>query len=157
MRALCVSEHPLWRTRYLLSSALWAVYCYLMITELRALGVGAHVGGMFMGVACYADDVVLIAPCHQAMQMMLNTVEDFARRNNISFSTDPDPSKSKSKCIFVVGKKHGLRKPSPLMLCGHQLPWVESAVHLGHVLHQSGTMEHDTVVKRAQFIEKSSE
>ena len=96
-----------------------------MITELRALGVGAHVGGMFMGVACYADDVVLIAPCHQAMQMMLNTVEDFARRNNISFSTDPDPSKSKSKFIFVVGNKHGLRKPSPIMLFGHQLPWVQ--------------------------------
>ena len=32
-----------------------------MIKELRQLGVGAHVAGMFMGVACYADDVVLIA------------------------------------------------------------------------------------------------
>ena len=141
----------------ILSPAFWAVYCDLMIKELRALGVGAHVAGMFMGVACYADDVVLIAPCHQAMQLMLNTVEDFAKRYNISFSTDPDPKKSKSKCIFVVGKKRGLSKPSPLMLCDHQLPWVESAVHLGHELHESGTMEHDTAVKRAQFIDKSVE
>ena len=128
-----------------------------MINELRQLGVGAHVAGMFMGVACYADDVVLIAPCHQAMQMMLDTSEDFAARYNISFSTDPDPKKSKSKCIFVVGKRRGLSKPSPLTLCGHQLPWVQSAVHLGHELHESGLMDHDAVVKRAQFIDKSVE
>ena len=102
-----------------------------MIKELRKLGVGAHVAGMFMGVACYADDVVLIAPCRQAMQMMLETVEKFAKSYNISFSTDPNPNKSKSKCIFVVGKGRNLPKPAPLILCGNSLPWVESATHLG--------------------------
>ena len=112
---------------------------------------------MFMGVACYADDVVLIAPCQQAMHMMLDTVEDFAKRYNISFSTDPDPKKSKSKCIFVIGKRRGLSKPSPLILCGDQLPWVQSAVHLGHELHESGLMDHDVAVKRAQFVDKSVE
>ena len=141
----------------ILSPLFWAVYCDLMIKELRQLGVGAHVAGLFMGVACYADDVVLIAPCQQAMQLMLRTVEDFAGRNNISFSTDPDPKKSKSKCIFIVGKRRGLTKPFPLTLCGHQLPWVESAVHLGHELHESGHMDHDAVIKRAQFIDKSVE
>ena len=40
---------------------------------------------------------------------------------------------------------------------GKQLPWVESAVHLGHVLHQSGTMEQDTRTKRAKFIDESVE
>ena len=54
----------------ILSPVLRAVNCDLMIKELRKLGVGAHEAGMFMGVACYADDVVLIAPCQQAMQMM---------------------------------------------------------------------------------------
>ena len=65
--------------------------------------------------------------------------------------------KSKSKCIHVVGKMRNLVKPAPLELCGHQLPWVQSAVHLGHELHESGVMDHDTVVKRAQFIDKSVE
>ena len=141
----------------ILSPVFWAVYCDLMITELRQLGVGAHVAGMFMGVACYADDVVLIAPCYQAMQLMLSTVENFAKRYNISFSTDPNPKKSKSKCIHVIGKKRGLRKPPPLVLCGHDLPWVPTAVHLGHELHENGLMDHDTLVKRAQFIDKSVE
>ena len=72
-----------------------------MIKELRHLGVGANVAGIFMGIACYADDVVLIAPCRQAMQLMLNTVENFAERYNISFSTDPDPAKSKSNRAFI--------------------------------------------------------
>ena len=67
----------------ILSPVFWAVYCDLMIQELRQLGVGAHVAGMFMGVACYADDVVLIAPCRQAMQLMLDTVEDYAKRFNL--------------------------------------------------------------------------
>ena len=141
----------------ILSPVFWAVYCDLMIQELRQLGVGAHVAGMFMGVACYADDVVLIAPCQQAMQMMLATVESFALRYNISFSTDPDPKKSKSKCIYVVGKKRNLSKPSSLVLCGNILPWVQSAAHLGHELHESGTLDHDTLVKRAQFISRSVE
>ena len=80
-----------------------------------------------MGIACYADDVVLIALCRQAMQLMLATVENFARRYNISFSTDPDQHKSKSKCIHIVGKKKNLRKSPPLMLCGNELPWVYNA------------------------------
>jgi hypothetical protein len=57
----------------------------------------------------------------------------------------------------MVGKKRNLSKPAPLSLCGNNLPWVESAVHLGHELHESGTMDHDAVIKRAQFIEKSVE
>lgn len=140
-----------------LSPTFWAVYCDMMIKELRHLGVGAHVAGIFMGIACYADDVVLIAPCRQAMQLMLNTVENFAERYNISFSTDPDAAKSKSKCIYMIGKKQNLPKPPPLLLCGHYLPWVEKATHLGHELHESGNMEFDATVKRAQFVQKSVE
>ena len=46
----------------ILSPAFWSVYCDPMIEELRKFGVGAHVEGVFMGVVCYADDVLLIAP-----------------------------------------------------------------------------------------------
>ena len=50
-----------------------------------------------------------------------------------------------------------MRKPAALKLCGNDLPWVETAVHLGHELHESGHMDHDAVVKRAKFIEQSVE
>ena len=76
--------------------ALWAIYCDPLIQALRDLGVGAHVGSMFMGVTMYADDLLLIAPTRGAMQQMLEVCETYARNYNICFSTDPDPVKSKS-------------------------------------------------------------
>ena len=112
---------------------------------------------MFMGVACFADDVILSAPCHQAMEVMLDELENFAMENNIQFSTDPTPQKSKSKCIFMIGNRKNLVKPPELKLCGRSLPWVERATHLGHELHESGQMDVDISCKRAQFIDKSVE
>ena len=61
-----------------MSPILWAVYCDPLIKRLRNLGLGAHVAGLFMGVSCFADDVILIAPSYQAMQIMLEEVETIA-------------------------------------------------------------------------------
>ena len=140
-----------------MSPILWAIYCDPLIKRLRKLGLGAHIAGLYMGVACFADDVILIAPCYQAMQIMLQEVEAFAQEHNVQFSTDPVPQKSKSKCIFMVGNRKNQVKPPELRLCGRTLPWVERATHLGHELDQSGQMEYDAATKRAQFIAKSLE
>ena len=43
--------------------------------------------------------------------------------------------------------------PKPLKLNGKTLPWVSHAAHLGHEIHQSVSMDFDTRIKRAQFIE----
>ena len=84
------------------SPALWSVYLDLLIKELRQLGLGCHVGGIFMGVVVYADDILLMAPSRGAMQKMLDKCQQYATEHNILFSTDPNPNKSKTKCIFVV-------------------------------------------------------
>ena len=76
--------------------------CLFCKKELRALGVGAHIAGLFMGAACFADDVVLIAPSRQAMQIMLNQVENFASRYNISFSTEPCPGGQKEWFVQAI-------------------------------------------------------
>ena len=141
----------------ILSPALFAVYVDDLLQELRTLGVGCHVAGIFYGAVGFCDDILLLAPSRDAMQLMLTTCEKFAERNNLQFSTDPNPAKSKSKCIFVTGLRKDLEKPAPLILNGKDLPWVASATHLGHELHESGTMEHDTHVKRAEFISKSTD
>ena len=49
----------------------------------------------------YADDLVLLAPSRSAMKSMLRTCEEFADLHNLKFSTDPEPAKSKTKCIFM--------------------------------------------------------
>ena len=65
----------------------------------------------------------LTAPTRGAMQQMLQVCDDYAVKYNISFSTDPNPSKSKSKCIFFVGNKKNMVKSAPLVLAGRELPW----------------------------------
>ena len=107
-----------------MSPIFWAVYADPMIKRLRTLGLGAHIGGVFLGVVVYADDVLLIAPTRNAMQRMLEEVEAFAEEANVVFSTDEEPRKSKTKCIYVTGKVRGLEKPPPLVLCGQELPYV---------------------------------
>ena len=141
----------------MISPALWSIYLDMLIKELRELGVGCHVGGLFMGVVGYADDLLLMAPTRRAMQAMLDKCEEYASDHNILFSTDPDPSKSKTKCIFVCGDQKKLAKPATLTLCGRDLPWVSTASHLGHELSETGNMEQDVKEKRATFISKSVE
>ena len=105
-----------------------------------------------MGAAGYADDLILLAPSKTAMVRMLSVCEKYAEEHNLLFSTDPNPTKSKSKCLYMCGHQDPVY-PLPLQLCGADLPWVEHALHLGHELHQNCTMEYDANIKRAQFIE----
>ena len=139
----------------ILSPIFWSVYADPLLQRLRALGLGAHIAGLFVGAVCYADDVLLIAPTRNAMQRMLTELEVFAGESNIVFSTDPVPKKSKTKCIFVTGRKRNMAKPAPLILCGRELPYVSQAEHLGNMLTEQGDMEHDVTIKRAKFIDAS--
>ena len=140
-----------------LSPTLFAVYLDGLLLQLRELGVGCHLGGWWVGAACFADDLFLLAPSRTAAVMMLETCERYAMQHNLQFSTDPNPSKSKSKCIYFTGKQRNVKLPDPLQLFGEQLPWVNSAEHLGHTLHKDCTMDMDARRKRAQFIDKSSD
>ena len=40
---------------------------------------------------------------------------------------------------------------------GRDLPWVKTADHLGHTLHQSGSMDTDIKIKRAKYIDRTCE
>ena len=104
----------------------------------------------------YADDLCLLDPSRCAMEIRLAICENFANENNLEFSTDPDPKKKKSKCLFMQGNKK-LSRPANLKLYGVDLPWVQHASHLGHELSEELNMEHDMKCKRADFICTSTE
>ena len=128
-----------------------------LLVELRRLGIGCRVADVYMGAVGFCDDLLLLAPTRDGMQVMLDTCQRFASKFNLMFSTDPNPEKSKPKCIFVCGRSKNLQKPAPLFLDGKVLPWVESAAHLGNTIHESGTMNKDAKMKRATFIRESTE
>ena len=65
--------------------------------------------------------------------MMLKICEEFAISHSMEFSTDPIPSKSKTKCLFF-SKLRTLNIIKNVKLNGNELPWVNSAKHLGNYL-----------------------
>ena len=96
------------------------------------LGVGCHFDGAYVGATMYADDLVLMAPTRDAMQAMLAVCERYGAENNISYSTDPDPKKSKTKCVYMCGNMTSRDYPVPVQLNGRNLPFVPNSTHLGH-------------------------
>ena len=75
-----------------------------------------------MGAMGFCDDIALLAPTRDSMQLMLNTCQRFASNYNLKFSTDPNPEKSKTKCIFVCDKAKAREKPANLELDGKLYP-----------------------------------
>ena len=145
------------RQGLVLLPALFTVYVQELLYKVKALSTGCHTGATFLGVVAWSDDFLLTAPTRGAMQAMLDTCSSFASEVGLQFSTDPNPAKSKSKAVFIVGRKTNLEKPAPLLLSGKALPYVEHATHLGHELHEDGTMTMDTSMRRGAFIGKTLE
>ena len=82
-------------------------------------------GGMWVGAAGYADDLILLAPSRTAMQRMLNVCKEYAEEYNLQFSTDPNPALSKTKCLYMCGHMDPVY-PVPMQLGDHELPWVHT-------------------------------
>ena len=113
----------------MLSPILFPVY----LDDLH-LQLGCHIGGYWLGGCGYADDLILMAPSRDVLQRMLQVCEAYALEHNLVFSTDPVPSKSKTKCMLFCGRLGRVKYPAPLQLAGKDLPWVETVEHLGHTL-----------------------
>ena len=125
----------------ILSPSLFCVYLDTLLCQLRDAGLGCHIGGNFLGAFGYADDVTLLAPTRQGLQSMLNICENFASSHSMQFSTDPNPIKSKTKCLLF--SRHKLSgQVRNVMLNGDLLPWVDTAKHLGN--HLSSKIDFST-------------
>ena len=88
---------------------------------------------------------------------MLTVCEKYAERNNITFSTDENPVKSKTKVIYMCGDEKVRKYPKKLQLNGRNLPYVSSGTHLGHELSQACDAKLDTKIKRARYIDRTTD
>ena len=138
-----------------ISAILYCFYMNDLFRLLRKSSAGCWVKGYFHGIFGYSDDNFLLAPSLPALQEMLLTCEEYALAHNLKFSTDPKPSKCKTKCIAFLYKQREL--PS-LKLCGNNLPWVNGGKHLGNAIENKiDGMKLDLKQKRAQYITKNNE
>ena len=119
--------------------------------------LGCHIGGYWFGACGYADDLILLAPNREVLQKMVQVCQKYGEDHNLVFSTDPVPSLSKTKCVYFCGRPGKVMYPDPVQLDGKDLPWVESADHLGHTLHQMTSMEKDCQRARDKYINKTVE
>ena len=133
--------------------------CYLddLFVELRRHHLGCHIAGVWVGATGFADDLALLAPNRDVLQRMILICEKYGAEHNLQFSTDPVPAKSKTKSMFFSGKRSRIQYPAPVVLNGKDLPWVETVDHLGHVIHQSLTMENDAARARASFMTRATD
>ena len=110
------------------SPSLWAVYADGLLKELRRSGLGCHVAGVWMGAFLYVDNLALLAPTRAVLAAMLEVVVSYGARFNLTFSSDPDPKRSKSFCILFAGTKLQKRivYPAALLLNGWRVvsTWV---------------------------------
>ena len=133
--------------------------CYLddLLAKLRHLRIGCHVAGVWVGATAYADDLVLLATDRMSLQRMVKICEDYGREYNLTFSTDPNPTKSKSKCVYFSRPMRRVVYPSPILLEGKELPWVAKVDHLGHVLQEYLSMDADATRARLSFMSRASD
>ena len=67
-----------------LSPLLFSVYMDGLIEVLSESGVGCYWGHHFVGTFCYADDVVLLAPCVSALRRMLDIYSCYASSHGLA-------------------------------------------------------------------------
>ena len=78
-----------------LSPVLFSIYLDHLIAQLRHLGMGCYMNGLFTGVFICADDITLLAPSRASMVLMLEKCESFALTHDILFHA------SKTKYMIV--------------------------------------------------------
>jgi len=86
---------------------------------------------------------------------MLKIAEKFFFEHGLRFSTDPNPIKSKTKCIAWPNKERLLPEKS---MSGNPLPWVAKGAHLGVTpTNQPNILDTDMTRKNTRYVAKNIE
>lgn len=71
-----------------LSPTLFALYVNDLAEEIKALNCGIEMVGDRLALLLYADDIVLIAPSEQSLQLMLDTVHEWCTKWRLTINKD---------------------------------------------------------------------
>lgn len=111
-----------------LSPILFTVYIDVLLSRLRASGLGCYVGHTFMGAVGYADDVCLLAPTMYALNKMLQICTEFAYEFHMMFNS------MKSKHVLFSAGQQDISVGEEIELGGSKIESVANEHHLGNLV-----------------------
>ena len=129
------------------------VYLDDLFVHMKDSGLGCHIDNYFYGLFGYADDCALLSPSREGLQSMLDICAKYFADHGINISVNVIPEKSKTKCMaFNISDT-----PASLSLYNIMLPWVKSAIHLGHTITTHDVTNFDVLSHKAIFNSKVHE
>jgi len=115
----------------LLSPFLFSRYIRELLLEISSSGNGCNVGGLFINILAYADDIVLLAPTWAALQKLLSVMEKHI------IDIDMSCNVKKTVCMIFEPKRKSSRISGtfPQFKFGDSsLNYVERFKYLGHFI-----------------------
>ena len=110
-----------------LSPILFSVYLDDLLCQLADSGAGCYWGHLFAGAVCYADDIVLLAPCPSALRIMLEICSSYAANHGLKFNAE----KTQLICFHL---RHCQPRIPIIQFNDTILHYTNEVVHLGHIL-----------------------
>ena len=114
-----------------LSPLLFARYIWKVLAAIVGAGIGCNVGGMFINVLAYADDIVILAPAWRALQQLIDILSVNAKDIDLKINA------SKTVCLVFQPKNRARRLASifpQFEVDGVSLPFVQQFKYLGHII-----------------------
>ena len=88
-----------------ISPFLYCIYIDNLFKILRKKRNGCWVNSYFAGIIGDADVLLLLGPCIDSLQDMVDFCEEYGDSHNLTFSTHSDIKKCKTKCMALIKKK----------------------------------------------------
>ena len=92
-----------------LSPYFYCIYTDNLFTLLRKKKTGCWMEGKFVGILGYVDDLLLVSPSLDGLQEMIKSCGEHARSLNLSFSTNANLMKCKTKCMAFLNQERELK------------------------------------------------
>ena len=128
---------------------LFTVYMDILLNKLKECGVGCYWDGLFVGALCYADDLILLAPCPSALHTILSLCESFANSYGLKFNAGKTQ-------LICFGLSPSDKCTTAIYFCGELLAFLNSVCHLGHILSYNLSDNDDIVFKSRDLLKKAN-
>ncbi len=112
-----------------ISPILVCIYMDGLLHELENSSVGCYMGGVFVGTTYYADDLKLLTPGVNALNILVDICKNYAAKYNVMFNA--------KKSLLIIYKCTWRKPPNPNIYINNvKVPHVNEVIHLGHNLSE---------------------